>query len=151
MKAMFSKKYVCGKIIPAADHEWDRKTLADDKSTGALAFCPASEADTRWSAERICAALFYLDSRRDGLTRELAGRLASKLWSGMEEYPGADQLTIVKLENGSTSILSTASLDLSTGFVSGGNVATALLIEVRGLRERVARAIDAAAALVGDD
>lgn len=151
MKPLFANKYVSGKIIPELGFAWDRKTQADDKATKALAFCPSSEADTRWSSERICAAVNYLEARREGLTREVAGKRASLLWNGMQAHPDADQLTIVRLENGATSILPTATLDLSNGFVSGQNVATALMIDVRGLRERVARAIDAAALLVGDE
>lgn len=151
MKPIFANKYTCETIMPLLGFAWDRKTQADDKATKALAFCPSSEADTRWSSERICAAVNYLDARREGLTREVAGKRASLLWNGMQAHPDADQLSIVRLENGATSILPTATLDLSTGFVAGGNVATALMIDVRGLRERVARAIDAAALLVGDE
>lgn len=151
MQNLYANSYVCNCIIPTTGHSWDRKMQADDKATGALTFCPTSrDADMRWSEDRMLAALAYLDWRRDGLKREVAGKLASILWTGIQAHPNADQLTIVKLENGSYSIHSTADLDLSTGYMSGGNVATAMMIEVRGLRERMTRAIDAAAILVGE-
>lgn len=152
MTPRFSNKYVCNNIVPHLDHSWDRKTQADDKATKALGFCPnASDVDMRWCPERVAVAAFYLDQRKAGSTREVAGRAATRLWEGMQAHPSADQLTSVTLENGSTRIHPTADLDLSTGFISGGKVATATMIEVRGLRERVAAAIEAAAALIGDD
>ncbi|WP_294275078.1 hypothetical protein [uncultured Sphingomonas sp.] len=150
MQTQFTSPYVHKKIIPALNRDWDRKQAQDDKSTKALGFAPTAD-HPRWSFDQIAAAEFYLSQRDKGHKREMAGRLATQLHRAMQDHPTADQFTVVTLANGSTSIHPTADLDLSTGFVSGGCVETALMIEVRGLREKVARAIEEAASVVGTE
>lgn len=127
-----------------------RKTQNDDKKTGNLPFEPTANEGYRWDPSRLVAARFYLDQRDAGLTVKLAGQAATRLWQGMLDYPEAEQLTVVTLENGSKSILPTVEVDLATGYLSGGYLAHALVIDVRNLRARVQRAIDADAAVIGD-
>jgi hypothetical protein len=142
----FTNKNACRKI------GWDRKTQADDIATGHCQFVAEVQDGFRyWDADDLTAGQFYIDGRKAGLTVKLSGIAASRLRRGMRNHPTADQLTVVTLENGSTSILPTATLDLSSGFVSGGYVATATMIDVRNLRARIQRAIDADAAIIGGD
>lgn len=148
MLTQFSSPYVHKKTIPALNRYWDRKQAQDDKSTKALGFAPTAD-HPRWSFDQIAAAEFYLSQRDKGHKREMAGRLATRLHRAMQDHPTADQFTVVTVANGSTSIHPTA--DLATGFVSGGCVEKALMIEVRGLREKVARAIEEAASVVGTE
>jgi len=129
--------------------EWDRKQQADDAANGARAFLPVGR--DPWTFDQAAVALFYLDQRKANHTVKVAGAAAARLLRGINDHPTADQLTALMLENGSTSIHPTASLDLSTGYVGGGFVATATMIDVRNLRARIQRAIDADAAIIGDD
>ena len=129
---------------------WDRQTQGDDKSTGTLKFAPGSDFNYFWSADHMAAALYYLEQRRSGLTVRVAGNSASRLFEGMLAHPDADQLTEIELENRSLSILPTPMLDLSTGQVSGGFVRVANMIDVRNLKNRLQRLIDADALVVGD-
>lgn len=128
---------------------WDRKQQSDDVATGALGFYPAGR--DPWTLDQAAVALFYLDARKAGQTVKVAGAAATRLWRGMLDHPSSDQLTTLTLENGSTSIMPTNGLDLASGYVGGGFVATATMIDVRNLRARLQRAIDADAAIIGDD
>jgi|GEM_PF-4210332 len=130
---------------------WDRKTQTDDKSTGHLGFVPGADESYYWRLDALVAGLFYLDQRKAGLTVKLAGQAATRLRTGMREHPAADQLTITTLENGAVSVLPTASLDLSTGYLSGGYLLTALTVDARNLRLRVQRLIEADAAIIGGE
>lgn len=130
---------------------WDRKVQADDKATGHCGFIPKSEAGfCIWDVTALVAGQHYSDCRAAGHTVKQAGQTATRLLAGMRDNPEADQLTILTLENGNKSILPTSEIDLSTGFISGGYLATALMIDVRNLKVRVQRAIDADASLIGD-
>lgn len=128
---------------------WDRKQQSDDVASGALGFYPAGR--DPWTFDQAAVALFYLDARKAGQTVKVAGALATRLHGGMLDHPSADQLTALTLENGSTSIMPTNGLDLASGYVGGGYVATATMIDVRNLRARLRRAIDADTAIIGDD
>jgi hypothetical protein len=128
----------------------DRRTQSDDYATGECGYVPTPEQGFRfWTADDIVAELFFLDHREDGYTVKIAGRLATRLRDGMKAHPDADQLTILRLANGSTATLPTASLDLTSGYTSGSYVRTALTIDVRNYRERVQRLIEADAEIVG--
>lgn len=130
---------------------WERKTQAGDLATGFCRFTPDTQDGFRlWDLDDMAAGLDFIDGRKAGQTVKLAGIAASRLRRGMLDHPTADQLTVLTLENGYTSIHPTASLDLSTGYVGGGYVATATMIDVRNLRARIQRAIDADAAIIGD-
>lgn len=128
----------------------DRKVQNDDKATGHLGFEPTADEAFRWDHARLAALVSYMDQRSSGLTVKLAGQAATRLHQGMCAYPDADQLTVVTLENGSKSILPADKVDLSTGYLGGGYLAHALVIDVRNLRARVQRAIEADAAVIGD-
>lgn len=128
---------------------WDRKKMGDDIATGHLGFVPPADGRRLWSIDDAAAALFYVDEIGAGQSVRLAGIAATKLRESMRINPDADQLTIVTLENGSTATLPTATLDLSTGYLSGGFMRIALTVNVSLLRERIERAIAAEAEIVG--
>lgn len=128
----------------------DRKVQNDDKATGHLGFEPTFAEHFRWDLDRLAALLFYMDQRAAGFTVKLAGQAATRLHSGISAHPDADQLTILTLENGNKSILPADTIDLASGFISGGYLASALLVDVRNLKMRVQRAIDTDAAVIGD-
>ena len=129
---------------------WDKKKMGDDIATGHCGFVPAPVGSRRlWSLDDAAAAQFYMDGIGAGQTVRVAGIAATLLREGMRAHPSADQLTIVTLENGSTATLPTATLDLSGGYVSGGNLRCALTIDARNLRARIERAIAADAEIVG--
>jgi hypothetical protein len=131
---------------------WDRKNQSDDVATGHCQFVPGTQDGFRfWDMDDLAVGQYYIFERRGGKTVKLAGQSATRLRCGMRDHPTADQLTVLTLENGSTSIHPTAALDLASGYVGGGFVATATLIDVRNLRARLQRAIDADAAIIGDD
>ncbi|HEU0045230.1 hypothetical protein [Sphingomonas sp.] len=136
-------------ILQHAGFDWDRKQQADDAASGARGFIPP--AYEHWTLDGGAVALFFLEQRKAGQTVKVAGAAATRLGRGMLDHPTADQLTALTLENGSTSIHPTASLALASGYVGGGYVATATMIDVRNLRARIQRAIDADAAIIGDD
>ncbi|WP_294289099.1 hypothetical protein [uncultured Sphingomonas sp.] len=144
----FTNKYAHDNIFANSRFSWDRTQAQQDKATKALGFAPTAD-DPFWTFEQIVWALFYLGRREDGMTREQAGRLATRLYRAAQDHRTADQLTVVTLLNSSSSIHPTDSLDLSTDYLSGRCVATALMIEVRGLREMATRAIEEAASIVG--
>jgi hypothetical protein len=103
-----------------------------------------------WSPDDIAAELFFIDHRKGGYSVKIAGTLATRLRAGMREHPEADQLTLITMENGATSALPSDSVDLSTGFISGSFLHTALVVDVRRLRQRVQRLIEANSQLVGE-
>jgi hypothetical protein len=67
----------------------------------------------------------------------------SRIRTAMLAAPEADQLMTVTLENGGTFTLDASTLDLSSGYSSGGYITNAFLFDVRNYRERVLRAIEA--------
>jgi hypothetical protein len=130
----------------------DRKSQADDYGTGACGYAPALDGGYRyWAPDDIVAELFFLDHRADGYPVKLAGQMATRLREGMHRDPDADQLTIVRLENGSTFTMATNALDLRTGFISGSYVRTALTVDVRQYRERIQRLIASDAEIIGGE
>lgn len=129
---------------------WDKKKMGDDIATGHCSFVPAPVNGRRlWDLDDAAAAQFYMDGIAAGQTVRVAGIAASLLREGMRSHPSADQLTIVTLENGSTSTLPTDTLDLSGGYLSGGHLRCALTIDARNLRARIERAIAVDAEIVG--
>jgi hypothetical protein len=59
-------------------------------------------------------------------------------------------VTLVTLENGNRFALPAEKLDLSSGYNSGGLVREALTLDVRNLRARIERLIEADSMLVGE-
>lgn len=130
----------------------DRKHQSDDYGTGACGYAPALDGGFRyWAPDDIVAELFFLDHRADSYPVKLAGALSTRLREGMHRDPEADQLTLVRLDNGSTFTMPTAALDLRSGVTSGSTVRTALTVDVRGYRGRVQRLIEADAQIVGSE
>jgi hypothetical protein len=85
----------------------------------------------------------YADLRRAGYPVKLAGAIMSRIRTAMLAAPEADQLMTVTLENGGTFTLDAATLDLTSGYNSGGYIAHAFLFDIRNYRQRVLRAIEA--------
>jgi len=84
----------------------------------------------------------YADLRRAGYPVKLAGTMMSRIRTAMLATPEADQLMTVTLENGGTFTLDASTLELGSGYNSGGYITNAFLFDVRNYRERVQRAID---------
>jgi hypothetical protein len=91
----------------------------------------------------VATLIRYAEMRSDGYPVKLAGTIAARLRTAMRDYPDADQLTLVTCENGNRFARPADELDLSTGYNSGAPVREALTVDVRNLRERVERAIEA--------
>lgn len=85
----------------------------------------------------------YADLRRAGYPVKLAGLIMSRIRTAMLATPDADELVTVTLENGGTFTLDASTVDLSSGYSSGGYITTAFMFCVRNYRERVQRAIEA--------
>jgi len=129
----------------------DYKKFIDDRAAGAD-FIENNAAGRAVCDSDDCAAAFaYANGREAGLTRAVAGLTAKRLRQAMRDYPDADQLTIVSLENGKVFTHPTASLDLSTGFNSGSYLAHAATHDVRNLRRRVEQAIADEPVVIGAD
>jgi hypothetical protein len=128
----------------------DRKRHNDDKATGLLKFPPTETERFLWSRDRIVAVRAFYDFRLDGLTVRAAARIANKIWEGIQMHPVADQMVIVTLENGSTSVHPVEAVDLRSGFIGGVHMASALIVDVRNLRARIDRAVQADAQIVGE-
>lgn len=128
---------------------WDRKKMGDDIATGHCGFVPPAEGRRLWDLNDAAAAQFYVDAINAGHPVRLAGIAATKLREALRAHPAESQLTIVTLDNGSTATHPTATLDLNDGYISGGFLRSALIIDVRNLRARIERAIAADAEIVG--
>lgn len=123
--------------------DWPMKTMDNDIQTGELGFVPTPQGKNRlWDQDAQAAARFYLDERRTGKTVKVAGKLATLLHAGMKEHSDADQLTIVTIENGFSSIHPSADLDVESGFINGGYMTTAIIIDRRNLLLRMQRDLD---------
>lgn len=141
----FTTKKVC-EIL-----DRDRKTQADDIATGHCGHVPEAVANLRiWERDDIAVERWFIDLRAEGYPVRIAGTLATRLREAMRLHPGSSQLTLTTLDNGNRFALATDKLDLSTGYNSGNAVREAIMVDVRNLRERVQRLIDAAAQIVGD-
>ncbi|MBA3511840.1 MAG: hypothetical protein H0T81_08045 [Sphingomonas sp.] len=127
---------------------YDLKKLSDDRTilrreTGEDFITPPELGRLNLDLDDAAAVCGYADLRRAGYPVKLAGTIMSRVRTAMREYPEADQLTTVLLDNGFTFTLPSASLDLASGFNSGRYVVAATLIDVRNVRERVQRVIEA--------
>jgi hypothetical protein len=130
----------------------DRKQQADDIATGYCGHVPEAAAGLRfWDVDDLAAERFFMDLRACGYPVKLAGSIATRLRRAMREYPEADQLSMVALENGNRFALPTATLELTSGWSSGARVRDALIIDARNLRERMRRVIEASEPEVEDD
>lgn len=132
----------------------DQKKLADARTilrreTGADFLNPPTNGCTHCDPDDVAALTLYAELRGAGQPVKVAGLMTSRVRDAMRSNPEADQLTVVTLNNGSSFTRPTASLDLTSGFHSGGHVLTATIVDVRNLRDRVKRAIDAYQQVIG--
>jgi hypothetical protein len=144
-------------LARACDHAGlDLKKTNDDRNilrreTGSD-FLPAPvNGRTVCDRDDVAALDFYAQQRNTGHPVKLAGVNASRLRDAMRADPDADQLTLVVQANGNHFACPTAGLDLSSGFHSGGCILTATMVDVRNLRDRVQRAVDAYEPVIGAD
>lgn len=132
----------------------DQKKLADDRTilrreTGADFLSPPTVGRTLCDRDDVAALVLYAELWRARQPVKVAGLMASRVRDAMRIDPEADQLTVVTLTNGSTFTRATASLDIGSGFHSGGHILTATIVDARNLRDRVQRAIDAYQPVIG--
>jgi hypothetical protein len=136
----------------------DEKKLTDDrtilrrdtgvdfiKAQGALGVALIADRDD------VAASILYAVVRDAGQPVKIAGLMAARIRDAMQAHPEADQLSIVTLENRFTFILPASALDLRDGDTSGSKVVTATMVDVRNLRNRVQRAVDAYEPVIGAD
>ena len=134
----------------------DQKKLIDDRTilrreAGCDFLGSPINGRTICDRDDVVALTFYAEMLRTGQPVKLAGLNASRLREAMRDDPDADQLTIVTLANGSTFTRPTPTLDLSSGYHSGGHILSATTVDARNLRARVQRAIDAYEPVIGAD
>ncbi|MFN3675606.1 MAG: hypothetical protein ACK4TC_06465 [Sphingomonas pseudosanguinis] len=130
----------------------DYKMFSDDRANGADFFEKEANGRIICDTDDCAATAAYAHAHHKmGLTVRVAGKLAKHLRRAMRDYPTADQLTIVTLQNGLTFVQPTADLDLSTGFNSGSYVICATMFDVRNLRQQVRDAVEAEPVVIGGD
>lgn len=88
----------------------------------------------------ICGAKHLVDA---GYPLKFAALIMSRVRTAMQEHPDANQFVNVTLENGFNFTIAADTVDLSSGFNSGGYVSHFVTIDIRNLRERVRRAMEA--------
>lgn len=138
-------------IIVAQRHPgFDRQAESDMACKGG--FRPAEYAGQhRYGISELVALDYQMVKRADGHPIKLAGEAATRLYSAMLQYPDADRLALVTLDNGNRFAMPTDAIDLSTGYSSGAAVREALVIDVRNLRQRIADMIESAGLARGED
>jgi hypothetical protein len=110
---------------------------------------PAVDGLRFWHCDDLAAEQYFMDLRAGGHSVKMAGQIATRLRRAMDDYPRASQLALVSHENGNRFAAPAATLDLSSGYHSGGNIREALTVDVRNLRARVARLIEDREVIVG--
>lgn len=139
---MFTENFACRSMRLTYRH-FDRTQAKNDRDCGG--FAPKKHGHFLLYGRDDLVALFYqLCLLGEGAKVKNAGPLAQRLRAAMEAHPDADRLTLVTLMNGNRFAAPTDTLDLSTGYNSGGAVREALTVHVANLRERVAAMIDRA-------
>lgn len=131
---------------------FDRKQFEGDVATGHMGHVPKACSGLRhWNADDQAAHLYFMDLRKDDHPVKRAGSIATRLRDAMRDHPGADQLTLVTMQNGNRFAVPTPDLDLATGWTSGGFVRDALTIDVRNLRARIQKLIEAHEPVIGGE
>ena len=130
---------------------WDFKKSSDDIANGADFILTGENGRYTCDGDDCAAAFAYMDDRNAGLSVRVAGARAKRLREAMAKYPDADQLTAVTLLSGLTFMQPTTGLDLTGGYVSGSYVQTATMFDVRNLRDRVQKAVEADVRVIGAD
>lgn len=151
---MFTQNVLVKTSVVAEETRLDRLKLHEMfKSEAHAGFLPAATdlgASRKFTPLQFALTCLYADLLRFGLAGPLAAKLACRLKVACEEHPAAEQLTLTALTNGGIAVLPTESVDLSTGNVSGGQLAFAMVFDLRGYGERVARVIDGEPRIVGE-
>jgi len=81
----------------------------------------------------------------------LAAKIARRVMEAHQRDAAVEQWVITVLDNGNVSTLPYNASDLATGYISGGRLAFALVIDLRLYAERVERAIADAPRVIGGD
>lgn len=128
--------------------DYDLKKLSDDRTilrreAGQDFITPGDNGRLALDIDDVAVLCGYADLRRAGYPVKLAGIVMSRLRAAMREWPQADQLTTVTLQNGSTFTLPAEMVEVTSGYTSGGYIFSANLLDVRNLRERICRVIEA--------
>lgn len=79
----------------------------------------------------------------------LAAKIARRVMEAHQRDPAVEQWVITVLDNGNVSTLPYDATELHTGYISGGRLAFALVIDLRLYAERVERAIADAPRVIG--
>ncbi len=144
----YTRKAACH-IIAQAHPGFDRSTESDLASAGGFR-PPLFVGQAQYGVAELIALDDQLIHRAEGWPVRLAGKFAARLHRAMAAHPDADRLSLVTLENGNRFAVPSDSIDLSSGYSSGAPVREALIVDVRNLRARIERMIDAAAQIVGE-
>lgn len=136
-------------IIAQAHPGFDRQAESDLASAGGFR-PPLFVGQVQYGVTELVVLAMQQDRRADGWPVRLAGEFAARLHRAMTAHPEADRLALVTLENGNRFAVPADSIDLTSGYSSGAPVREALIVDVRNLRARIERMIDAAAQIVGE-
>jgi hypothetical protein len=137
------------RILSSMHPAFDRRVQSDNYSTGSCKY-QEGRANGYWQPDRILVEDYFLTLRDEGWPVKLAGSLATRLWTALQDYPRADRLALVTMENSNRFAVLADKLDLASGYNSGGLLREALIIDVRNRRERIARLIETDASLVDE-
>lgn len=142
------RKYACN-IVAQRHPGFDRQAESDMACKGG--FRPAEYAGQhRYGVNELVALDYQMLKRAEGWPVKLAGEAATRLYNAMVQYPEADRLALVTLDNAKRFAMPAEAIDLSTGYSSGAAVREALVIDARNLRHRIAGMIESAGLAPGD-
>lgn len=82
----------------------------------------------------------YAVLKNAGFPVKLAGSIMSRVRAKVRDYPDEPLQTVVLLANGSSFVIPTSMIDLSSGYTSGSFVVCAMTIDWRNLRQRAREA-----------
>lgn len=136
-------------IIAQAHPGFDRQAESDLASAGGFR-PPLFVGQVQYGVDELVVLDMQQSLRAERWPVRLAGGFAARLHRAITAHPEADRLALVTLGNGNRFAVPADSIDLSSGYSSGAHVREALIVDVRNLRARISRMIDAAAQIVGD-
>jgi len=97
-----------------------------------------------WPPLNVGMFCLVADLMAGGYKAPLAAQIAVRVMDAHLASPEVEQWAIVTTENGNVSTMPFATIDLHPGFISGGRLAFALVVDLRLYSERVERALAAA-------
>lgn len=137
------------KVLAQGHEFFDRQAESDMAAHGG--FRPEPYAgQTLYGMADLIALDRQLSLREEGFPVRLAGDHARRLHNAMTAHPEAERLALVTLDNGFRFALPADEVDLASGYTSDALIREAVLIDVRNLRERIGRMIEAASQIVGE-